>query len=271
MSDTGRLDIVLFTTSRIGVELAARLVELAEVRSLTVVTTVIPQTRGIVRRVRRTLRLHGPAGLARFVAGRLRRKLGFRTKTDLGELLARRCPGVRRLHCPDLHAPESIEQLRVLAPDLGVVFGCYKLRPSVFAVPRLGSVNLHLGRAPEFRGSSPGFYEMLEGVPEVGVTVHWVSEALDGGDILLQETFPLELAPPGDPLKYLRRYRLDVLVPQGERMMAQVVAAIARGPVSARVQDHARARARRQASWRLQRELRRRVAERRLTFPGNAS
>lgn len=176
---------------------------------------------------------------------------------------------MRRLHCPDLHAPESIEQLRALAPDLGVVFGCYKLRPAVFAIPRLGSVNLHLGRAPEFRGSSPGFYEMLEGVPEVGVTVHRVSETLDGGDILLQETFPLELAPPGDPVKYLRRYRLGVLVPQGERMMAQVVAAMARGPVPERVQDHTRARTRRHASWRLQRELRRRVAGRRLTFPGN--
>ena len=61
----------------------------------------------------------------------------------------------------------------------------------------------HLGKAPEFRGSSPGFYELLAGVPQVGVTVHRVDDGLDSGPILLQRTFPLDPAPTGDPIQYL--------------------------------------------------------------------
>ena len=82
-----------------------------------------------------------------------------------------------------------------MAPDLGVVVGAPILRTELFSLPRLGCINLHLGAAPEFRGSSPGFYELLEGVAEVGVTVHRVTDTLDGGNILLQERFPLDIAP----------------------------------------------------------------------------
>ena len=86
--------------------------------------------------------------------------------------MAARCPGARHLHRDDLHTAESIALLKSLAPDIGVVFAAYRLRPEVFTIPRLGCLNLHLGRAPEFPGSSPAFYELLEGVPEVGITVH---------------------------------------------------------------------------------------------------
>ena len=70
---------------------------------------------------------------------------------------------------------------------------------------------------------------MLEGVAEVGVTVHRVTETLDGGNILLQERFPLDIAPSGDPVQYLRRYVAETLCPNGARMMAAAVVALARG------------------------------------------
>ena len=162
-------------------------------------------------------------------------------------MVARRCPGATHIHCDDLHAPESLARLQALAPDLGIVFATYRLRRVLFGIPRMGCLNLHLGRAPEFRGSSPGFYEMLEGVPEVGVTVHRVSEHLDGGPILLQEVFPLDIAPPGDPMDYLKRYQAEMLVPHGIRMMVRAVERVARGVNEERAQtgDLIRARARR--------------------------
>ncbi len=150
-----------------------------------------------------------------------------------------------------------------MAPDLGVVVGTHVLHRDLFAIPRLGCVNLHLGAAPEFRGSSPAFYEMLEGVPEAGVTIHRVTEALDGGNILLQERFPLDIAPGIDPLQYLRRYLAEVLAPNGVRMMAAAVAAIAGGSQVETVQDPSRARTNRRATYALKQELRRRVAGRR--------
>ncbi len=255
------LRVVVLTSSAVGVEVAACLAHLAEVRMLTVMTTrVAPRPQSPLRKAQVILRHDGPGGLARAILGRWTLPAG---RGRLEELLRTRCPGIAHVHCDDLHAAASRERLGALAPDLGVVAGAYVLRREVFAIPRLGCVNLHLGRAPEFRGSSPGFYELLEGVPMVGVTVHRVTEAIDGGAILAQETFALDLAPSGDPLDYLHRYQRDTLLPNGARMMAEVVAGLARGPQPERVQNLADARPRRRATWALKRRLRRVVNARR--------
>jgi len=259
-----KLDVVLLTGGVIGVELAQRLLEIPEVGSLTVVTTKLGRKpAGWLDKARGIHRLEGPPGLLRAAAERIRRPQLRTAGAELAELLARRCPGVRHLHYDDYHRADCLDQLRALAPDLGVVVATYLLRSSVFAIPRLGCLNLHMGRAPEFRGSSPGFYEMLEGVPEVGVTIHRVSDRLDAGGILLQEGFPLDLAPAGDPVAYLQRYQREVLVPNGARMMADAVARLARGEAGESTQDLTRGRTRRRATYAQKQELRRVVAGRR--------
>lgn len=256
-----RLKVVLMTSGAIGLEVAARLSALDEVGALTVVTTnVTNRRRRKIEKARIIFRHEGPRGFARALGDRWN---GRASPDRLAEQFRARCPGAALLHCPDLHAPESLARLRALHADLGVVVAAYKLEPSVFSIPRLGCLNLHLGRAPEFRGSSPGFYELLEGVPEVGVTVHRVSAALDGGAILAQETFPLDIAPPEDPVAYLRWYQRAILIPNGARLMAAVVAGLAHGPLPERKQDESRARTRRRATWRLKRELRQVVRARR--------
>jgi methionyl-tRNA formyltransferase len=246
-----------------GVELAGKLALLREVRSLTVVTTrVMPGTRTLSQKVRGVYQADGIAGLLRSATARMRPFAGS-TEATLARHVAQRCPGARHLHFDDLHAPESLAMLASLAPDLGVVFAAYRLKPSVFTIPRLGCFNLHLGLAPEFRGSSPAFYEMLEGVPTVGVTVHRINDGLDSGPIILQESFPIDLAPGDDPIEYLRRYQIEVLVPNGIRMMADAVRAAARGTLIERPQHPSLRPARRRATHQLKRTLRRQVAWRR--------
>ena len=258
---SGGLAVVVLTCSPMGVEVAARLAGLPAVRSLTVVTTCAARRRqGLAEKARAILRYEGPPGIVRAALARARRG---GTRDSLAEEVAARCPGAAHLHFDDLHAPTARVRLEALGADLGVVAGNYLLRPEVFTIPRLGCLNLHLGRAPEFRGSSPSFYEMLEGVPEVGITVHRVTASLDGGPVLAQELFPLELAPEGDPLAYLQRLLTETLIPNGARMMAAAVAGLAGGPVRERVQPAAGRRPRRRATWRLKRELRRRVRARR--------
>ena len=258
--------MVFFTSGPVGLGTAARLAELDEVERLTVVTTRVSRVRrSRIGKARVILRHEGPRGLWRALADRLRARA---SPERLAEMVRARCPTAEHFHCADLHAAESLARLRALSADLGVVVGAYVLEPSVFTVPRLGCLNLHFGRAPEFRGSSPGFYEMMEGVPEVGVTVHRVTTALDGGAILAQEVFPLELAPAGDPMDYLLRFQRETLQPNGARMMAQVVAAMARGDVPERAQEQGRGRVRRRATWRMKRELRRVVRQRRAAIAG---
>ena len=256
------LNVVVLTSAAMGVELAASLSQLEEVHSITVVTTrVMRRRRRLWEKLWETLYYDGPAGIARAGAESIIRLLGG--GQSLAEIVAARCPGSTHLHCDDLHDAESLALLRGLAPDLGVVFACYRLNSDVFTIPRLGCLNLHLGRAPRFRGTSPAFYEMLESEPAVGVTIHRVTEALDAGPIVAQESFPLDLAPAGDPLAFLQRYQAEVLIPNGVRLMAEAVRRFARGEVNTIQQPVGTAPVRKRATYRLKRELRRRVARRR--------
>lgn len=263
MSGCGRLDVVLFTSNLLGVEVAAAVAALDEVRSLHVVTTSLPRPGTLLERVRKTYRYFGPAGLLASVRARLPRPLSPPGPPRLADEVARRVPTAVHAHYPDLHAPECLAHVRSLRPDLGLVFGCYRLRRSLFAIPRLGTINLHLGKAPEFRGSSPGFYELLGGVPEVGLTVHRVDDGLDSGPILMQRTVPLDPAPPGDPIRYLGELQREVLVPAGAELVAEAVKLEARGEAVELPQAPGGSRPRRRATWAQQRELRKVVAARR--------
>ena len=263
MSEPRSLDVVLFTSNVSGIEVAAAVAGLAEVRSLHVVTTSLPRPRTMLERVKKTYRFAGPAGLIASTRARLPGRFAPPPAPQLADEIGRRVPSAVHLHYPDLHAPECLAHLRSLRADLGLVFACYRLRRTLFAIPRLGTLNLHLGRPPEFRGSSPGFYELLTGVPEVGVTVHRVDEGLDSGPILLQRGFPLEAAPAGDPMRYLGRLQREVLVPAGAAMMAEAVRLLARGDAVEVPQAAGRGRPHRRATWAQQRELRRVVADRR--------
>ena len=91
----------------------------------------------------------------------------------------------------DLHAPQTIERVRVFGADLGVSIGAPILRSSLFRLPRRGTINLHLGKVPDFRGAPPGFWELVAGAHSVGATVHWMDEGLDTGAILSEATAPI--------------------------------------------------------------------------------
>jgi methionyl-tRNA formyltransferase len=89
------------------------------------------------------------------------------------------------------HADESIALMRAAEADLGIVWGTNILKESVFKIPRFGSINIHQGLAPYYRGGPPVFWELHNGEPVVGITVHFVEPKVDTGEILTQEALPL--------------------------------------------------------------------------------
>src|SRR5206468_9872065 len=84
-----------------------------------------------------------------------------------------------------------LERLHTFDADIGVSIGAPILRPQLFRIPRSGTINLHLGKVPEFRGAPPGFWELVSGANTVGATVHWMDEGLDTGAILCEPTAPI--------------------------------------------------------------------------------
>jgi len=90
----------------------------------------------------------------------------------------------RFLTVPDVHAPEVLERVRAAAPDLGVIYGAPILRPELFSIPRFGTLGIHHGRAPQYRGKKTTFWEMYNGERTAGVTIQRVNPGVDTGDVV---------------------------------------------------------------------------------------
>jgi methionyl-tRNA formyltransferase len=215
---------------------------------------------GPLKSAQYTVRMEGWAALFRAVRRRI-----LRVK-NVGEdervALTTDVP-VEHYRFADFHDPDCLEAITAFSPDLGVVAGTYILREQVFSIPRLGCINLHSGKVPKYRGSMPAFWELFNGETEVGITIHRVISRLDAGEVLRQETFPLDPVPPGDVFKYLDRYQREVLRPNGVRMLVETVRSIGDGTIMGWQQDDGAARTYRLPTNREKLELRRRVVARR--------
>lgn len=90
-----------------------------------------------------------------------------------------------RIHfIPNIHAPQVLEQVCALEPDLGLIYGSPILKPELFEIPRLGTLGIHHGKVPEYRGNKTTFWAMYNGDPVAGVTIQKVNKGLDTGMIV---------------------------------------------------------------------------------------
>lgn len=165
--------------------------------------------------------------------------------------LARRC-GFRVLEAGNLNSAEAMKSLQSVDADLGIVLGTRILKRGTFSIPKLGCVNLHKGKVPEYRGMPPGFWELYDGSASAGVTVHFVDDGLDTGDVLAVAEIPVHAKETPESL----RRKLDA---EGVRLMAEVVEQIALGTAVRRPQPKtahkARTRPTRQQTLELVRRL----------------
>lgn len=100
--------------------------------------------------------------------------------------------GIDVLQPERLRAPEAVEALRRLAPDLIVVAAYGQiLRPEVLSLPPFGCINVHASLLPRWRGASPIQHAILAGDTQTGVTIMKMDEGLDTGPILAQRATPI--------------------------------------------------------------------------------
>jgi methionyl-tRNA formyltransferase len=98
---------------------------------------------------------------------------------------------VRQPH--SISRPEPTEELRVLAPDLGVIAAYGQiLRQPVLDVPRLGVLNVHASLLPRWRGAAPIPAAILAGDEETGATIMRVRLELDAGPMLAAVRIPIK-------------------------------------------------------------------------------
>ena len=97
------------------------------------------------------------------------------------------------VYTPDTLRDEAFsELLKEINPDLIVVVAYGKILPkSVLDYPTYGCLNAHVSLLPKYRGAAPMQRAIMEGEQETGVTVMYMDEGLDTGDMLISESFPI--------------------------------------------------------------------------------
>jgi methionyl-tRNA formyltransferase len=134
-----------------------------------------------------------------------------------------------------LSAPETLEELKTLDWDVGVVAAYGKLIPqSIIDFPKHGVLNIHPSILPELRGPSPLQYAILEGKKETGVTIMCIDKEMDHGPILAQTLAEIE---PDDTAETLGSRLADI----GANLLAAVLPVWVNGSLKAQEQDHSKA------------------------------
>ena len=83
---------------------------------------------------------------------------------------------------------EEVDQVLAFNPDLIVSIGFRQiLSAAIIRAASQGCINLHGSLLPKYRGHAPLNWAIIKGEPETGVTLHYINEGVDTGDIILQE------------------------------------------------------------------------------------
>ena len=96
---------------------------------------------------------------------------------------------------------EAVAEIRALAPDVIVVMAYGQILPrSVLEIPRVACLNLHASLLPRHRGAAPIQAAIVTGDRESGITVMYMDEGLDTGDVLLQSRLEIAADETGESL-----------------------------------------------------------------------
>lgn len=105
--------------------------------------------------------------------------------------IAAREMGLPVLQPVKLRDPEFVEAMQALRPDLGIVIAFRMLPEIIWAMPRLGTFNLHASLLPQYRGAAPINWAIINGETETGVTTFLLNHEIDKGAILGQLRMPI--------------------------------------------------------------------------------
>lgn len=94
--------------------------------------------------------------------------------------------GLTILQPSNLKDPAFLEELRAFEADLFVVIAFRMLPEAVWAMPRLGTFNLHGSLLPKYRGAAPINRAVMNGETKTGVTTFFLKHEIDTGDVIDQ-------------------------------------------------------------------------------------
>ncbi len=132
--------------------------------------------------------------------------------------------------------PAFVSSLKARKPRLGLIGGYSTIfKKPLIEAPEFGTINLHGGRLPEYRGGSPLNWQIINGETIAGISVIRVDEGIDSGPVLAGAEFPIS---PDDAIADLHA-KANALFPG---LVLQVLDGFDKGTLVERRQDESRAR-----------------------------
>lgn len=145
--------------------------------------------------------------------------------------IAARELGLPILQPEKLRDEEFVAVMEALKPDLGIVIAFRMLPEVIWAMPRLGTFNLHASLLPEYRGAAPINWAIINGEKETGVTTFLLNHEIDKGAIIGQLR---EEIMPEDTIGTL----YDRLMNKGVGLVLETVEKLAAGDIKPIEQQH---------------------------------
>ncbi|WP_027398249.1 methionyl-tRNA formyltransferase [Anaerovorax odorimutans] len=123
-----------------------------------------------------------------------------------------------------------ISQIKEFEPDLIVVAAYGKILPkSILDIPKYGCVNIHASLLPKYRGAAPIHWSIIEGEEETGVTLMYMEEGLDTGDMIASSKTKID--------KKTTSVLHDELAEMGARLLIDTIPSIENGTAKRIKQD----------------------------------
>ncbi|WP_064976149.1 methionyl-tRNA formyltransferase [Alistipes provencensis] len=139
--------------------------------------------------------------------------------------------GLPVLQPEKLKDPEFVGAMQALRPDLGIVIAFRMLPEVIWAMPQLGTFNLHASLLPQYRGAAPINWAIINGETETGVTTFLLNHEIDKGGIIGQVRVPIL---PEDSVGTL----YEKLMTTGTTLVTETVERLAAGEIQPVEQQH---------------------------------
>ena len=143
--------------------------------------------------------------------------------------------GIEVFQPEKIKAPEAVEAIRKTQPDVTAVAAYGQILPSaVLQIPKTACLNIHGSILPKYRGAAPIHYAVMAGEKETGVTIMYMNEKMDEGDMLLVKKTPI------DPKETTGEVH-DRLAQLGAEGLLEALKLLEQGKAPRLSQDHSKA------------------------------
>ncbi|AWP28637.1 MULTISPECIES: methionyl-tRNA formyltransferase [Paenibacillus] len=143
--------------------------------------------------------------------------------------------GIPVLQPQRLRSPEAVAELAEYKPDLIVTAAYGQILPkSVLDMPSLGCLNVHGSLLPAYRGGAPIQRSIINGEAVTGITLMYMAEGLDTGDMIAKAEVPIEETDTAGTM-------FEKLSQAGAKLLQQELPRLVKGKVDAEPQDEAKA------------------------------